>query len=102
MPRRFTFAAALASLAILLGGVVTAADDKNSAESLPKDSTNIYGQYENGVKYIIRKNANPPGRVSVWLHIRTGSSTRPNSRRAWLTSWSTWRLTARRTLSRAR
>lgn len=47
--------------------------DDNAAEKLPRDPNNVYGRYDNGVSYIIRKNATPPGRVSVWLHVKTGS-----------------------------
>ncbi|MDB5327262.1 MAG: peptidase, partial [Phycisphaerales bacterium] len=32
-----------------------------------------YGTLENGLKYVIRHNANPPGRVAMYLHIRTGA-----------------------------
>src|ERR1700709_1604878 len=42
-------------------------------EALPKDPNNEYGQFDNGMKYIIRHNANPPGRVAMYLHVRTGA-----------------------------
>ncbi len=42
-------------------------------EPLPRDPNNTYGSFENGMSYIIRHNANPPGRVSVWIHIKTGA-----------------------------
>ena len=32
---------------------------------LPRDPNNVYGQFDNGVKYIIRKNANPPDKVAA-------------------------------------
>ena len=40
---------------------------------LPKDPNNVYGQFDNGLKYIIRAHDNPPGRVSVYLHVDTGA-----------------------------
>jgi zinc protease len=42
-------------------------------QQLPRDPHNTYGKFENGMKYIIRKNANPPGKVSIYLHIKTGA-----------------------------
>lgn len=45
-----------------------------SAETpLPRDDANTYGQFDNGLKYIIRHNNNPPGRVAMFLHIKTGA-----------------------------
>jgi zinc protease len=48
--------------------VATAAD-----EPLPRDPNNVYGELENQLKYIVRKNANPPGKVALYLHIKTGA-----------------------------
>lgn len=42
-------------------------------ELLPKDDNNVYGMFDNGFKYIIRKHALPPGRVAMYLHIKTGA-----------------------------
>ena len=42
-------------------------------ESLPRDPGNVYGQFDNGLHYIIRHNANPPGRVQLYLHVKTGA-----------------------------
>jgi len=42
-------------------------------EMLPKDDNNVYGMFDNGFKYIIRKHANPPGRVALYLHVKTGA-----------------------------
>lgn len=44
-----------------------------SAEPLPHDPNNTYGQLDNGVRYIVRRNQNPPGRVTLYLHVRTGA-----------------------------
>ena len=43
------------------------------AEVLPRDANNVYGTLENGLDYVIRHNANPPGRVNVYLHVKTGA-----------------------------
>lgn len=40
---------------------------------LPIDPALVTGTLENGLGYIIRKHNNPEGRVSVWLHISSGS-----------------------------
>ncbi len=45
----------------------------DSDTQLPKDPNNIYGQFDNGMKYIVRKNASPPGKVALDLHVRSGS-----------------------------
>jgi len=50
-----------------------AATGARADEPLPKDDNNVYGMFDNGFKYIIRKHANPPGRVAMYLHIKTGS-----------------------------
>ncbi|MCG3138648.1 MAG: hypothetical protein HJJLKODD_02514 [Phycisphaerae bacterium] len=42
-------------------------------EALPQDPNNVYGQLDNGMHYIIRKNVNPPGRVAMYIHIKTGA-----------------------------
>lgn len=44
------------------------------AEPLPKDEANLTGQFENGMKYIIRPNQHPAGRAEFFLHIRTGAT----------------------------
>ncbi len=43
------------------------------APPLDRDPNNTYGTLDNGLDYIIRPHTNPPGRVSTWLHIKTGS-----------------------------
>lgn len=56
-------AAALA----LTGAGFTTIDDQ-----LPTDPALVTGELPNGVKYIIRKHANPPGRVAAWMHVNSG------------------------------
>lgn len=45
----------------------------SSDTPLPQDPNNLYGQFENGLSYIVRKHANPPERVAVYLHVKTGA-----------------------------
>jgi len=40
---------------------------------LPVDERLVTGELDNGLEYIIREHANPPGKIGVWLHIDTGS-----------------------------
>ena len=43
------------------------------AGPLPTDPSLVTGELENGLRYIVRKHANPPGRAVVWIHMGTGS-----------------------------
>lgn len=43
------------------------------AEPLPADERNITGKFDNGLSYIIRPHANPPGRVWMYLHVKSGA-----------------------------
>ncbi|MCC6738634.1 MAG: insulinase family protein [Planctomycetia bacterium] len=40
---------------------------------LPTDPAVVSGQLDNGLRYLVRKHAVPPGRATVWLHIHSGS-----------------------------
>jgi zinc protease len=42
-------------------------------EKLPTDPALVTGQLPNGLRYIIRPHTNPEGRVSIWLHVDSGS-----------------------------
>lgn len=57
---------------VCLAGALSAAP-LFADELLPKDDNNVYGMFDNGFKYIIRQHAKPPGRVAMYLHIKTGS-----------------------------
>ena len=50
-----------------------AAQEPGKDSQLPRDPNNVYGKFENGLSYIIRPHANPPGRVAFYLHVRTGA-----------------------------
>lgn len=42
-------------------------------QPLPADPALVTGQLANGFSYVIQKNAIPPGRATVWLHIHSGA-----------------------------
>lgn len=60
-------------LSVVLCAAVAIPLVSRASEPLPKDPNNIYGQYDNGLKYIIRQHTNPPSRVAVYLHVKSGA-----------------------------
>ncbi|MFO0838062.1 MAG: insulinase family protein [Phycisphaerae bacterium] len=42
-------------------------------QALPTDPALVTGELENGLRFIVRKHAEPPGRATVWIHFHTGS-----------------------------
>ncbi len=44
-----------------------------AGDPLPKDPNNSYGQFDNGFSYIIREHKNPPDRIALFLHIKSGA-----------------------------
>ncbi|WDE96175.1 insulinase family protein [Lentisphaera profundi] len=44
-----------------------------AAEKLPQDKSLQLGELKNGMKYILRSNEKPPGKVSIYLHVGSGS-----------------------------
>ncbi|MGC4033207.1 MAG: pitrilysin family protein [Tepidisphaeraceae bacterium] len=53
--------------------LLAAASIARAETPLPKDPNNVYGKFDNGMQYVIRHNANPAGRVNVYLHVKTGA-----------------------------
>lgn len=45
----------------------------HEASDIPADSQSVFGTLANGMKYIIRPNAEPPGRMSIRLRVAAGS-----------------------------
>lgn len=43
------------------------------AQALPTDGRLVTGELDNGMTYIVRRHANPPGRAAMYLHVSTGS-----------------------------
>lgn len=41
--------------------------------ALPSDDRLVTGELPNGLRYIVRRHDNPPGRAAVWLHVSSGS-----------------------------
>jgi zinc protease len=82
-------------LLMSLCGTIAAADDKASAAIkaletkaavaadagaikmmtglLPTDPRLVTGTLDNGIRYIVVRHANPPGRAAVWLNVSSGS-----------------------------
>lgn len=67
MYRNFRSAFACAFTLVVLGFRPSVAED------LPVDPSLVRGELPNGLRYIVRQHANPPGRAVVWLHIHSGS-----------------------------
>ena len=60
----------LVALTLLLAG---AGAGRAADEPLPTNPALVRGALDNGLTYLIRKHGNPPGRVSIWLHVASGS-----------------------------
>lgn len=43
------------------------------AQPLPSDPSFTTGRLDNGLRYIVKQNAIPPGRAVMWVHMHTGS-----------------------------
>ena len=59
----------LLMLAVMVGTQIPAAAE----ERLPTDPALVTGTLPNGLSYIVRPHKNPEGRVSIWLHVSSGS-----------------------------
>jgi len=59
-------------LAVVLGAL-TLSSGVAFAEELPEDPDLVVGELDNGMRYVIKRHAQPPGRSMVWLHVATGS-----------------------------
>lgn len=49
--------------------------------SLPTDPRLNKGELPNGMKYVVVKHSNPPGRVNMWIHIDSGSMNETDKQR---------------------
>lgn len=43
------------------------------AQPLPTDPRLVTGELPNGLKYIVLRHPNPPGRAAMWIHVSSGS-----------------------------
>lgn len=66
---------------LLLVGSVGAAQAPQLDQALPTDPALTTGTLANGLSYVIRPHKNPEGRVSVWLHVASGSLNETESTR---------------------
>src|SRR5215471_15234315 len=67
--------------ALLLSSLPAAWAASPSDEKLPVDPALVMGTLPNGLSYIIRQHKNPEGRVSIWLHVSSGSLNETESTR---------------------
>lgn len=67
--------------ALLLCSCLLASPRKSSAQPLPGDPRNLTGRLDNGVTWIYRPHANPPGKMSIRMHVRTGSLNESDAQR---------------------
>ena len=66
-----------------------------TAKPLPHDPRILSGTLTNGVKWMYRQHDNPPGKMALMIHVRSGSLNEPTPSAGWPISSSTWLLTAR-------
>lgn len=55
------------------GHVQPVTPQTGATDLLPSDERLVRGEMDNGMHYIVRANAKPPGRMAVWLHVSAGS-----------------------------
>jgi len=61
------------ALAACGGPALRAGAPPLGGEPLPTDPALVAGTLDNGLAYVVRRHANPPGRIAIWLHVATGS-----------------------------
>lgn len=50
-------------------------------QALPSDPAIVAGELPNGLRYMVRQHAHPPGRATVWVHMHTGSLNETDAQR---------------------
>jgi len=68
-------------LTAVLLPLVTVGAAAPAEERLPTDPALLTGTLPNGLSYVIRPHKNPEGRVSIWLHVASGSLNETDSTR---------------------
>ncbi len=63
----------LVLFALFLSCTVLAQTQPAADYKLPRDDKNVYGQFDNGLKYIVRHNTTPPGKFTAYLHVDSGA-----------------------------
>lgn len=54
---------------------------RSAGQALPSDPALVTGALENGLRYIVRQHANPPGRAGLWIHFHSGSLNETDAQR---------------------
>lgn len=65
--------AALVPAILFVLCVVSAALAQDLDAPLPEDPRLTKGTLDNGMRYVLAPNAEPPGRVEIWMHVHSGS-----------------------------
>ncbi len=60
-------------LGLVFGGGRAGSVAQAQAQDLPTDPALVSGQLDNGLRYVIREHAEPPGKAAIWMHLHTGS-----------------------------
>ncbi|HEX2838171.1 MAG TPA: insulinase family protein [Phycisphaerales bacterium] len=58
-----------------------AAEGQSLKGALPADPRLTTGELSNGLKYIVLKHSNPPGRANIWLNVSSGSLNETDAQR---------------------
>jgi len=61
------------TLALSAAATVFAAAPAAMSQQLPTDPSLVTGTLDNGMKYVVRRHANPAGRAAMWIQVGTGS-----------------------------
>ena len=75
------FLVPLMTAVLLFTSMVPARAATTPSEQLPTDPALVMGTLPNGLNYIIRPHKNPEGRVTIWLHVSSGSYNETESTR---------------------
>ncbi len=71
--RAHSYSLVTAFVALCMGLVPSQWALEAAAQTLPVDPAIRSGTLENGLRYIVRSNDQPPGRIGFYLHVSTGS-----------------------------
>jgi zinc protease len=75
------FLVPLMAVVLLMSSVAPVPAAARADEMVPIDPALVTGTLPNGLSYIIRPHKNPEGRVSIWLHVSSGSFNETESTR---------------------
>src|SRR5215475_13117135 len=75
-------------LACLASSCLVAAEEADTP--LPTDPAIRIGTLANGVTYWVRPHATPPGKITLWMRVSTGSLNEEDGQEGLAHSWNTW------------